>query len=149
MFYLVYFMRLLNETKELHLQNLGDLLKSSPLQYEPLINYISKLKCPKTLRFVLQSIGSRLPKFEIPKNVDKKYQTNIDYISLAILRQSDMPYGDKIPLISKADGNCLFHSVSILLVGNLSMSQEIKVSSNFLIFSFNIILRIKIPLDLI
>ena len=106
---------------------LDEFLNSSPIQYGELLKAISELKCPQTLRCTLKTIASRLPKVDSFKMNVNPYESNIDYVSLLILRKSALPYGYKIPLTSEADGNCLFHSVSLLLAQDLSLSLEIKV----------------------
>ena len=79
-----------------------------------------------SLRSAIFQASENIPKFHMPE-IPKTYQSKIDYTSLGIIRESEMPFVESLPIVSKPDGNCLFNSISLLLAGDLSLTYEIKV----------------------
>lgn len=102
--------------------------------YGTVLGVISTAPSIDCLREVVMNTAGKLKSFESPNaEPPKTYKTSVDYTALAILRKStvklNVSYQDYFAIRSLTDGNCLFSSVSFVLVGNSSLTQEIKYRS--------------------
>ena len=75
---------------------------------------------------ILLNLSEELPEFSVPE-IPILYRTKMDYVSLAIINSTSKKAGSAIPLTSKGDGNCLFSSLSLLLLGDNSLITELKL----------------------
>ena len=91
---------------------------------------IELAKSSLQVREMLQELGRSMSPIG-PVIPQESILAGIDYVSLAIMHESQLDYGAEIPVESYPDGNCLFNSVSILISGNQSMASELKVNFFF------------------
>ena len=95
--------------------------------YSEILSNIQEIKSAAKLREFLISTEKLLSPIEVPSTKPVAYATSMDYISMAILRKTPFQYGNCIAVQSVGDGNCLFNSLSILLIGTDSLAFELKV----------------------
>lgn len=97
----------------------------NPTTTKILANF-QEIKSPAKLREFLISTEKISSPIEVPSTKPVANETNMEYISMTILRKTPFQYSNYIAVQSIVDGNFLFNFLSILLIGTART-----VNSNF------------------
>ena len=81
------------------------------------------------MEHIANNLSTSIDRHHIPSPTNKHYPIHwVDHYAEQFL-PTDSP-DDFLPLIASSNGNCLYNSVSLLLVGNESMSSELRVRTS-------------------